>query len=517
MSKKYYITTPIFYPNEAPHIGHAYNAVVTDALARFNRSEGRKVFFLSGTDEHGLKMQRTAERKGLRPQTLADYNSEIFKKMLHVLNISNDHFIRTTEERHYKSCQAFWKLIEKAGDIYLSRYSGWYSVLQEAYYSEEDTVIGLDALRYEKDFGSLVEWNEEESYFFRLSKYQDKLLAFYENNKDFIRPNERYNEIVSFVRSGLEDLSVSRTTFNWGIPVPGNSRHIIYVWLDALTNYLTALGFPSNPLLGEYWPADLHIIGKDILRFHAIYWPAFLMSAGLPLPKRIFAHGFLLNRGKKMSKSIGNVIDPFHLIDSFGIDQLRYFFLREVPCGKDGRYTPDVIVHRINADLSNNLGNLVQRLLSMIQKNCKGTIQIPGAFLLEDESLLQKSFEILEVVRNAMENQAIHLALTAIFSLVSDTNRYFTQEAPWLLYKIDEIRFSTVIYITAEMLRRLGIMLIPFIPYSANRILDFLGIDSNHRMISHISEDFLEKDNICPVFEQIFPRCFLDKKEELLC
>jgi methionyl-tRNA synthetase len=357
----FYITTAISYPNGKPHIGHAYELIATDALARFQRLDGKDVFFLTGTDEHGIKMLQTARKEGIAARELADRNAAEFKRMATALNASNDDFIRTTEERHYASSQAIWKAMAANGDIYKGGYAGWYSVRDEAYYGEEETEVRADNVRYGPQ-GTPVEWVEEESYFFRLSAYQDRLIALYESQPDFIGPAERRNEVMSFVKSGLKDLSVSRTTFDWGVPVPGDEKHVMYVWVDALTNYITGIGYPNeNDEKWRFWPADAHIIGKDIVRFHAVYWPAFLMSAGIPLPKRVFGHGFLFNRGEKMSKSVGNVIDPFTMVEHYGVDQVRYFFLREVPFGQDGNYSHEAIVNRTNADLANGLGNLAQR------------------------------------------------------------------------------------------------------------------------------------------------------------
>ena len=373
--EKFYITTAISYPNGRPHIGHAYELIATDALARFQRHDGKDVFFLTGTDEHGIKMLQTARKEGITPRELADRNAAEFRRMTEVLNASNDDFIRTTEARHYVSSQAIWKVMAANGDIYKGGYAGWYSVRDEAYYGEEETEVRPDNVRYGPQ-GTPVEWVEEESYFFRLSAWQQRLLDFYETNPGFIAPESRRNEVLSFVRGGLNDLSVSRTTFKWGVPVPGDPDHIMYVWLDALTNYITAAGYPDtgSPSYKTYWPADLHMVGKDILRFHAVYWPAFLMSAGVAVPKRIFSHGFLFNRGEKMSKSVGNVIDPFTMADAYGVDQMRYFFMREVPFGQDGSYSHEAIVNRINADLANDLGNLAQRSLSMVAKAFGGTL-----------------------------------------------------------------------------------------------------------------------------------------------
>ncbi|WP_273759954.1 methionine--tRNA ligase [Bartonella sp. ML70XJBT.G] len=515
MHDTYYITTPIFYPNGTPHIGHAYSAIASDVLARFQRLDGKNVFFLSGTDEHGLKMQQTAAALNMTPQQLADRNSAMFQKMLTVLNCSHDDFIRTTEERHYKACQEIWKKMEANGDIYLGRYSGWYSVRQEAYYEEKETEVGEDNIRREKELGSPVEWNEEESYFFRLSRYEKILLEYYEKHPDFVAPLERRNEVISFIKSGLKDISISRTSFNWGVAVPNNPKHVMYVWVDALTNYLSAIGFfDENATKRHFWPANAHIIGKDILRFHAVYWPAFLMSAGIELPKHIFAHGFLLNRGAKMSKSIGNVVDPFELVDHYGLDQFRYFLLREVPFGQDGSYSHESFVNRINADLANDLGNLAQRSLSMIAKNCHAKVPIPAVLLSQDKQLLEQSLQALELVREAMSSYEMHLALSAIFSIVADANRYFASEQPWSLRKNDPERFSTVLYITVEILRQIGIMLLPFIPHSAAKLLDSLAIPENHRSLYHISHAKIQEGLDLPPPEPIFPRYILQKDEK---
>src|SRR6476660_9033763 len=396
MSEKprYYITTAIAYPNGAPHIGYGYEIITTDAIARFKRLDGYDVFFLTGTDEHGIKIAQTAAKEGITPKQLVDRNTARFQEMAKVLNCSNDQFIRTTEPRHHKSSQAIWEAMKANGDIYLSKYAGWYSVRDEAYYDESETRIEngqrIGAL------GTPVEWVEEESYFFRLSAYGEKLLKLYER-ENYVLPRERLNEVASFVRGGLKDLSISRTTFDWGVRVPGNEKHIMYVWVDALTNYITAAGFPDtdSEKFKRTWPADLHVIGKDIVRFHAVYWPAFLMSAGIEVPRRIFSHGFLFNRGEKMSKSVGNVIDPFTMTDAYGVDQFRYFFLREVPFGQDGNYSHEAIVNRINADLANDLGNLAQRSLTMINKQLGGVVPKPGAFSDTDNAILAAADDMI--------------------------------------------------------------------------------------------------------------------------
>lgn len=506
MHKKFYITTPIFYPNGHPHIGHAYNSIASDCLARFERLKGSDVLFVSGTDEHGLKMQQTAQKLGLQPQELADKNSQIFRDMLAALNCSNDDFIRTTQPRHLEACKMLWQKMEAAGDIYLAKYSGWYSVRQEAYYDEADTIVTENGQRIEKEVGSPVEWNEEESYFFRLSKYQDRLLQYYDEHPEFIAPQTRRNEIYSFVKSGLKDLSISRTSFNWGIPVPGNSQHIMYVWVDALSNYLTATGFPETLDENSFWPADVHVIGKDIIRFHAIYWPAFLMSANIDLPKRIFAHGFLLNKGEKMSKSVGNVVSPFDLVNDYGADQLRYFLMREIIFGQDGSYSHEAIVNRINADLANDLGNLLQRSLSLLAKNCDNIVPKQIAYQKADRALLAQAEQNVQEVIKLMETQQISLALATIFQTIGATNRYFATAEPWVLKNTDIERFHTILYTTLEILRQLGILLQAFIPNSAEKLLDFLAIEDNHRLIKHIATKPLPQNHALPVATPLFPR-----------
>jgi methionyl-tRNA synthetase len=472
----FYITTAIAYPNGAPHIGHAYEAIATDALARFQRLDGRDVFFLTGTDEHGSKMIQTAESEGLTPMAVATRNAQRFKEMDQRLNISFDRFIRTTEEQHHRSSQEIWKRMADNGDIYLDSYAGWYSVRDEAYYAEDETTLGEDNVRRGPQ-GTPVEWVEEKSYFFRLSAYQQRLLALYEAQPDFIGPDTRRNEVVSFVKSGLRDLSISRTTFDWGVKVPGDGEHVMYVWVDALTNYITGVGFPDESDANwHYWPADVHIIGKDIIRFHAVYWPAFLMSAGIALPKRVYAHGFLFNRGEKMSKSVGNVVDPFNLADQYGVDQTRYFFLREVPFGQDGSYNHEAIVARINADLANDLGNLAQRSLSMIAKQFQGVLPTPGKFTDNDKAILAQADGMIALARSAMKTQQIHQALNAVWAVVAEANRYFAGEAPWALAKTDPARQGTVLYVTAEVVRQIAILAQPAMPQASAKLLDILGI-----------------------------------------
>ncbi len=475
-TNRFYITTAISYPNGKPHIGHAYELIATDAMARYQRLDGKDVFFLTGTDEHGQKMQQTALKEGITPRELADRNSAEFKQMAVLLNASNDDFIRTTEERHYEACAEIWRRMEANGDIYKGGYAGWYSVRDEAYYQESETEKRDDGVRYGPQ-GTPVEWVEEESYFFKLSAYQDKLLKHYEDNPDFIGPAERRNEVISFVKSGLKDLSVSRTTFDWGIPVPGDPAHVMYVWVDALTNYVTATGYLTDPEgpRAKYWPANIHIIGKDIIRFHAVYWPAFLMSAGVPLPERVFAHGFLLNKGEKMSKSLGNVVDPVNLVNHFGLDPIRYFFLREVSFGQDGSYSEEGIATRINSDLANGIGNLASRSLSMIVKNCDGQVPACGELSDADRTMLASVDALHAITREEMGKQQIHKALAAIIAVVSEADRYFAGEAPWALKKTDPVRMGTVLYVTAEVVRQIAILLQPFMPQSSRKLLDLVA------------------------------------------
>ncbi len=485
----FYITTAISYPNGKPHIGHAYELIATDAMARFQRLDGMDVFFLTGTDEHGQKMQQTARAEGISPEELAQRNSDQFRAMGKLLNASNDDFIRTTEERHHETSRNIWNLMADSGDIYKDSYAGWYSVRDEAYYGEDETEVRADGVRYGPQ-GTPVEWVEEESYFFKLSEYQDKLLKLYEENPEFIGPAERRNEIISFVKSGLKDLSISRTTFDWGIKVPNDPKHVMYVWVDALTNYITATGYieDKNGPRAKYWPADVHIIGKDIIRFHAVYWPAFLMSAKLPLPKRVYAHGFLLNKGEKMSKSLGNVVDPVNLVSHFGLDQVRYFFLREVSFGQDGSYSEEGIATRINADLANGIGNLASRSLSMIVKNCDGQIPTPGALTDEDKAMLASADGLLEICREEMGKQLIHRALAAIIAVVSETDRYFASQEPWALKKTDPERMGTVLYVTAEVVRQIGILLQPFMPESCEKLLDLVAAPADKRDFAALGE-----------------------------
>ncbi len=506
--RPYYITTAIAYPNGVPHVGHAYEAIAADAIARFQRLDGHDVFFLTGTDEHGLKMQQTAAKENITPRELVERNVPRFQAMVKRFEISNDDFIRTTEPRHFASSIAIWERMEKAGDIYLDKYSGWYSVRDEAYYDESETRLDDKGARLGPN-NTPVEWVEEESYFFRLSKYADKLADLYKRVSDFVLPKERMNEVASFVRGGLQDLSLSRTTFDWGIKVPGNAKHIMYVWVDALTNYITAVGFPdtNSEMFKKFWPADLHVIGKDIVRFHAVYWPAFLMSAGIEVPRRIFSHGFLFNRGEKMSKSVGNVVDPFALADAYGVDPLRYFLLREVPFGQDGNYSHDAIVNRINADLANDLGNLAQRSLSMVARNLGGVLPKPGALSANDQTILSAADAMIGKAREAMASRQLHHVLNAVWAVVADANRYFAGEAPWALAKTDPPRQGTVLYVTAEVLRQVAILAQPFVPGSAAKLLDLLAIPAGERNFAVLGEKHrITAGTKLPAPVAIFPR-----------
>ena len=505
----FYITTAISYPNGVPHIGHAYEAIATDAITRFMRLDGYDVYFLTGTDEHGQKMQQTAAKLGLTARQLRDQNVPAFERMVKMLNLSNDDFIHTTEERHYRSSEEIWRRMEVKGDIYLDKYAGWYSVRDEAYYAEDETHLNEQGTRLATKTGTPVEWVEEESYFFKLSAYQDKLLKLYADVPDFVLPKERLNEVASFVKGGLKDLSLSRTTFDWGIPVPGNPKHIMYVWVDALTNYITGVGFPneSDPKFKRYWPAALHVIGKDIVRFHAVYWPAFLMSAGIAVPKRIFSHGFLFNRGEKMSKSVGNVVDPFTMAEAYGVDQMRFFFLREVPFGQDGSYSHEAIVNRINADLANDLGNLAQRSLSMVGKAFGGKLPEPGELTPEDQTILAAADAMLAAAREHMKTQALHHMLNVVWSVVADANRYFASEAPWAKAKTDPARQGTILYVTAEIIRQVAILAQPVMPVSAGKMLDLLAIPADERSFAALEGGRrIAPGSQLPAPQGVFPR-----------
>jgi methionyl-tRNA synthetase len=483
MPDPFYITTAISYPNGPPHIGHAYEAIAADAIARFQRFMGRDVRFQTGTDEHGLKMAQTARERGVEPAELAAEMSSLFKAMDDRLNISYDRFIRTVEPAHHESSQAIWRAMEASGDLYLGRYEGWYSIRDEAYYDEKELVTADSGERLSPQ-GTEVEWTVEESWFFRLSKYQEPLLNHYRDNPDFIRPEARRNEMIRFVEGGLSDLSVSRTSFDWGVKVPGGDNHVMYVWVDALTNYITGVGYPDvdSEAYKRFWPADLHIIGKDIVRFHTVYWPAFLMSAGLELPRQVFGHGFVLHRGEKMSKSLGNVVDPHDLADAFGVDPLRYFLLRDVTFGQDGSYSAEAIVNRVNADLANSFGNLAQRTLSFIARNCDGELPVAAGSDAADEALTTL---VSEVTRRDMPafferlqlSQGIEGWLKAVFAC----NQYIDAQAPWTLRKTDPERMKTVLATLYVAIRDLALAIQPVIPEASGKLLDQMGIPHGER------------------------------------
>jgi methionyl-tRNA synthetase len=511
MTKPFYITTAIAYPNGDPHVGHAYEYIATDAIARFKRLDGFDVRYLTGTDVHGQKMAETAARLGIPAAELAQRNSDVFQRLQEKLGISFDRFIRTSDADHYEASKDIWQRMNDAGDIYLDAYSGWYSVRDERFFTEGETSVGPDGTRIATETGAPVTWTEEQTYFFRLSAYTDRLLAHYEAHPEFIGPDVRRNEVVSFVSGGLRDLSISRTTFDWGVPVPDHPDHVMYVWVDALTNYLTGVGYPDtgSEAFQRYWPADLQMIGKDIIRFHTVYWPAFLMSAGLELPKRVFAHGWLLNRGEKMSKSIGNVVDPVNLVDTFGLDQVRYFFLREVPFGQDGSYSEDAIIGRVNADLANELGNLAQRSLSMVAKNLGSAIPEPGDFTAEDLELLTAADGLLDRVRGHYDEQAMHLALEATWSVLAAANRYFSAQEPWVLRKSeapdDQTRFRTVLYTTLETVRIAALLTQPVMPTSTATLLELLGQPAEARTFAAVGTR-LVPGTALPAPVGVFPR-----------
>jgi methionyl-tRNA synthetase len=515
--RPFYVTTAIAYPNGAPHVGHAYEYIATDAIARFKRLDGFDVRYLTGTDEHGLKMAETAAAEGIPTADLARRNSDVFQRLQERLNISFDRFIRTTDPDHLAASKEIWQRMADAGDIYLGTYQGWYSVRDESYFAEDETRLEPDGDRVAVASGAPVVWTQEQTYFFRLSEYADKLLAHYRAHPEFIGPDVRRNEVISFVSGGLRDLSISRTSFDWGVPVPGHPDHVMYVWVDALTNYLTGVGFPDtdSPVFRRYWPADLHMIGKDIIRFHAVYWPAFLMSAGIELPRRVFAHGFVYNRGEKMSKSVGNVVDPVALIDEFGVDQLRYFMLREVPFGQDGSYSEEAIITRINTDLANELGNLAQRSLSMVAKNLDGVVPEPLQPSDDDNELLAAADALLERVRTHFDAQAMHSALEAIWLVLGAANRYFSAQQPWVLRKSDDpadrTRFGTVLYTTLEVVRIAALLIQPVMPDSAARLLDQLGQPSDQRSFTATGTR-LAPGTVLPAPAGVFPRYQAEEK-----
>ncbi len=517
MSKTpYFITTPIYYVNDAPHIGHAYTTLSCDVLARFKRADGFDVFFLTGTDEHGQKVEKSAAEAGVAPQEFTDRVSQNFRDLCGKLNFSNDDFIRTTEPRHIEASQAIWRALKDNGHIYLGSYAGWYAVRDEAFYGEDELTDGPDGQKIAPS-GAEVEWVEEPSYFFDLSKWRDWLVDFYESNPDSVAPASRRNEVLSFVKGGMHDLSISRTSFKWGVPVPDDPDHIMYVWLDALTNYITAVGYPDMDCEGfsKYWPADLHMVGKDILRFHAVYWPAFLEGAGIAPPKRVFAHGWWTNEGEKISKSLGNVIDPYEIVDKFGLDQMRYFLLRQVPFGNDGDFSRQAMIGRINSELANDLGNLAQRVLSMVNKNCDGKVpaQTGHSNLAVWGSLVAAQDLLDDELRSLMDEQAFNRALEVIWRVVRDANRHIDTDAPWKLRKSDPDEMEAVLYTLMETIRYLAILLRPFMPDSCDRMLDQLGVDDNSRDFNALhgssvayDENSLEPGVDLPNPEPVFPR-----------
>lgn len=515
--ENFYITTAISYVNGVPHLGHAYEAVLADVMARFKRLDGYDVHFLTGTDEHGKKMAKTAEENGMQPKEFCDKMSFNFNEMDKKLNVSNDDFIRTTETRHHTASQALWKEIaaNNPEDIYLGKYEGWYSVRDEAYFTDNEVTEGPDGQKLAPT-GAPVDWIEEPSYFFRLSSYTDKLLDLYETNPDFIAPDARRNEIISFVKRGLQDISISRTTFNWGIPVPDAPDHVMYVWMDALTNYITGLGYPDKSLeeWKKFWPANHHVIGKDIIRFHCVYWPAFLMAAGLEPPRQVFAHGFINVDGQKMSKSVGNVVAPDDLLDAYGLDATRYILMREVPHGQDGNFSHEHAIQRINADLANGLGNLAQRTLSMIAKNCDAKIPRPGNFTPEDNTLLKHAHEqLLPSMRADFNVFRFNRGLESVWKLVADANAYIDVQAPWALRKTDAKRMETVLYVLAETIRCLAIAVQPVMPDSAAKILDQLATEEGCRNFSDINANtMLVSGTALPPPEGVFPR--IEKEKE---
>jgi methionyl-tRNA synthetase len=496
MDKNYYITTPIYYPSAKPHMGHAYSSIIADFFARFKRIDGYKVFFLTGTDEHGLKIQRSAEKQGVEPLDFCNKISQTFRDLSKSLNLTNTDFIRTTEERHKNSVQHLWKELEKNDDIYLSKYSGWYSVSDEAFYSE-DEIEEIDDIKRAISSKSQVEWIEEESYFFRLSKWQKPLLDYYKSHPDFISPESRKNEVINFVKGGLKDLSVSRKSFSWGIKVPTNKDHIIYVWLDALTNYISALNYPkvNDKLFKSFWPASIHLIGKDILRFHAVYWPAFLLAAKIPLPLKVYGHGWILSGDEKMSKSKGNILDPIEIIKEYGLDPLRYYLIKEVSFGNDGNISQGRLEDCINSDLANNFGNLCQRVTAFAIKNCDSKVPEKVKFQSEDLEILNKYKDNLSTIRNKIDNQDVNYYINYIINSLFEANKYFNDQEPWKK-KDDLVRLNTIVYTTLEIVRRVSFLLYPIIPDSSLKALKIFDLEEKDIIFSTIEKnDFLTKGN----------------------
>ena len=490
MNKNFYITTPIYYPSGKPHMGHAYSSIIADIFARFKRLENYNVLFLTGTDEHGQKIEKEAKKNNKDPKVFCDELSETFRSLTKILNLSNDDFIRTTEKRHHKSVIEIWNRLIKSGDIYLDKYSGWYSVSDEAFY-DEDELEDLNGKKISKSSGSVVEWLEEESFFFKLSAWSNKLLEFYNDNPDFILPKSRKNEVVKFVEKGLKDLSISRTSFSWGIPVPKNDKHIIYVWLDALTNYISALNFPntSDSKYKNFWPADVHIIGKDILRFHAIFWPAFLLAAKLPLPKRVFGHGWILSDDKKMSKSLGNILDPIKIIDQYGIDQLRYYLVKEVSLGNDGSISLENLKNCINNDLANNYGNLCQRVFSFIKKNCNNKIPKYSTLNSSDKKLLDDLKNSVPKLIDLMNKQDLNEYIKMVVNFSFNANKYFNDSEPWAVKKKDPERMKTILFTIVQQIKNISILLNPIIPNATNKVLELINISKENITIDKIKDE----------------------------
>ena len=509
MSKNFYITTPIYYPSGKPHMGHAYSSIVADIFARFKRLENYNVLFLTGTDEHGQKIQKEAKKNNKEPKAFCDELSETFKSLTKKLNLSNDDFIRTTEKRHHKSVIEIWKRLVDSGDIYLSKYAGWYSVSDEAFY-DKDEIENINGKKISKSSGSTVEWVEEESYFFKLSSWSNNLLEFYKTNPNFILPTSRKNEVIKFVEKGLKDLSISRTSFSWGIPVPENNKHVIYVWLDALTNYISALNFPDieDKKYKDFWPADLHIIGKDILRFHAVFWPAFLLAAKLPLPKKVFGHGWILSDDKKMSKSLGNILDPIEIIDKYGIDQLRYYLVKEVSLGNDGSISMENLRNCINNDLANNYGNLCQRVFSFVKKNCDNKIPKSSKLNNSDKKLLDNLKDHIPKLINLMNNQDLNEYIKIVVSFSFDANKYFNDSEPWAVKKNDPERMRTILFTIIQQIKNISILLNPIIPNSTNKVFALMNLSKENISIDKINDDnFInyekELDNLNILFNKI--------------
>ena len=496
MDKNFYITTPIYYPSAKPHMGHAYSSIIADFFARFKSIDDFDVHFLTGTDEHGLKIQRSAEKAGQDPQKFCDHISKTFRDLSKVLNLSNTDFIRTTEQRHKKTVQHLWTELEKNGDIYLSNYSGWYSVSDEAFYNDNE-IEEVDGKKISISSKSPVEWIEEESYFFKLSKWEKPLLDFYKSNPNFISPEARKNEVISFVKSGLKDLSVSRKTFSWGIPVPDNNDHVIYVWLDALTNYLSALNYPEKKdnLYKKFWPASIHLIGKDILRFHAVYWPAFLLAAKIDLPEKVYGHGWILSGEEKMSKSKGNILDPLEIIKIYGLDPLRYYLIKEVSFGNDGNISQERLEDCINSDLANNYGNLCQRVTAFAVKNCDGRIPLDVKFTDDDLSILNKFKDNIDNIRHKIDEQNINYYIDYIVNSLFEANKYFNDQEPWKK-KNDQIRLNTIVYTTLEIVRKISYLLYPIIPESTLKALKIFDIaEKDIKLDTIINNEFLIKGN----------------------